>query len=227
MRKTLALCDQATAALARVDLNSATPQTLALGALGLQRHIDRMKALHATVLTAADKAKVWQGTGARNIADWLSNATNTSYGDAVGRKKLADRLDKSPELADAVEKGEISAASAEAVADTINNPPEGADVGELIKAVKGAGPRDAKAAAERWKEIVSEETDEEREERRYQQRSVTELRTQRRDGQDHGRATGVSVAPVLQRHLPRRRRARQERPAHHLPKTRRRTRPTL
>ncbi|MCE9622896.1 MAG: DUF222 domain-containing protein [Actinomycetia bacterium] len=192
MRNTLNLCDQATAALARVDLNSATPQSLALGALGIQRHIDRMKALHATVLTAADNAKVWQGTGARNIADWLSSNTNTSYGDAVGRKKLADSLDKSPELADAVSKGEISAATAEAVADTITNPPAGANVGELIDAVKGAGPREAKAAAELWKDIVSNETEEEREDRRYQQRSV------RSTAPVDGMVTTTVKLPVLQ-----------------------------
>lgn len=50
--------------------------------------------------------------------------------------------------------------------------PYGADVGELINLVKGTGPRDAKAATERWKEIVSHETEEEREERRHQLRSV-------------------------------------------------------
>jgi hypothetical protein len=98
--------------------------------------------------------------------------TNTSYGDAIGRKKLADSLSKSPQLADAVAKGEITAATAETLHDTIANPPAGADVGELIHAVKGAGPRDAKAAVELWREIVSNETEEEREERRNQQRSI-------------------------------------------------------
>ena len=192
MRKALQLCDQATTAVARVDLGAATPQALALGALGIQRHIDKMKALHATVLTAADNAKVWQGSGARNIADWLSSNTNTSYSDAVGRKKLADSLNKSPELAAAVGKGEISAATAETLHDTIANPPAGADVSELIEAVKGAGPRDAKAAAELWKDIVSNETEEEREERRYQLRSV------RSSAPVDGLVTTTVILPVLQ-----------------------------
>ena len=192
MRNTLTLCDQTVDALARVDLTAATPQSLALGALGIQRHIDRMKALHARVLTAADQAKVWQGTGARNIADWLASNTNTSYGDAVGRKKLADALDKSPALADAVAKGEISAATAETLHDTIANPPAGADIGELIDAVKGAGPRAAKAAAELWKDIVSNETEEQREERRYQSRSV------RSSAAVDGMVTTTVHLPVLQ-----------------------------
>lgn len=163
-----------------------------MGALGIQRHIDKMKALHATVFTAADNAKVWQGTGARNIADWLASNTNTAYGDAIGRKKLADSLDQSPALADAVSKGEISAATAETLHDTITNPPAGADVGELIDLVKGAGPRDAKATAERWREIVSNETEEEREERRYQLRSV------RSTAPVDGMVTTTVVLPVLQ-----------------------------
>ena len=192
MRKALDLCDQATAAVARVDLGAVTPQALALGALGLQRHIDRMKALHATVLTAADNAKVWQGTGARNIADWLASNTNTSYSDAVTRKKLADSLQKSPQLADAVSKGEISAATAETLHDTIANPPAGADIGELIHAVKGAGPRDAKAAAELWKDIVSNETEQEAEERRYQLRSI------RSAAPVDGLVTTTVILPVLQ-----------------------------
>ena len=192
MRKALQLCDQAAQAVARVDLGAATTQALALGALGIQRHIDKMKALHATVLTAADNAKVWQGTGARNIADWLSSNTNTSYSDAVTRKKLADSLDRSPALADAVGKGEISAATAETLHDTIANPPAGADVGELINAVKGTGPRDAKAAAELWKDIVSNETAEEAEERRYQLRSV------RSAAPVDGMVTTTVILPVLQ-----------------------------
>ena len=192
MRNALNLCNQAANALARVDLNAATSQSLALGALGIQRHIDRMKALHATVLTAADNAQVWQASGARNIADWLSSNTNTAYADAIGRKKLADSLDQSPQLADAVANGEISAATAETLHDTITNPPAGADVGELIDLVKGAGPRDAKAAAERWREIVSNETEEEREERRYQLRSV------RSAAPVDGMVTTTVVLPILQ-----------------------------
>lgn len=172
MKSALDLCDQASEAIARVDLDAATPQALALGALGLQRHLDRVKALHAKVVLAADRALVWQGSGARNMADWLAANTNTSYADALNRTKLGASLDRSPELAAAVESGEISSATAETLHDTIASPPDGADLGELIDAVKGAGPRDAKAATERWKEIVSTESEEEREDRRYQLRSV-------------------------------------------------------
>ncbi len=60
--------------------------------------------------------------------------------------------------------------------DAIVNPPAGADaddVAELIDAAKGSGPRDAKATAERWREVHSTETPEERTARRDAKRSVT------------------------------------------------------
>ena len=172
MRDTLDLLDLAADAVAMLDLSVLSVDDLALGALGLQRHIDRMKALHAGVVNAADSARVWQGTGARNMADWMAGATNTSYGEAASRVRLGEALDQSPELADAVQKGEVSADSAEALHDAVTRPAPNGDIKDLVDAVKGTGPRDAKAAAERFKEINSPETDEQAEERRYQKRSV-------------------------------------------------------
>jgi hypothetical protein len=172
MQDTLDLLDLAADAVAMLELSVLSVDDLALGALGLQRHIDRMKALHAGVVNAADSALVWRGTGARNVADWMAGATNTSYGDAASRVRLGEALDQSPELAEAVQNGEVSAAAAETLHDVVTNPPNNGDVSALIDAVKGAGPRDAKAAADRFKEINSPETDEQAEERRYQKRSV-------------------------------------------------------
>ena len=172
MRDSFDLLDLAADAVAMLDVSVLTADDLAFGSLALQRHIDRMKALHAGFVNAADHARVWDGTGARNMADWLAGATNTSYGDAASRVRLGHTLDQSPELAEAVQKGEVSAATAEALHDAVTNPPANGDVKELVEAVKGAGPRDAKAAAERFKEINSAETDEQAEERRHQQRSV-------------------------------------------------------
>ena len=74
----------------------------------------------------------------------------------------------------AVASGELSAASATTLHDAVTNAPAGADVGELVDAVKGAKPTAARKAAERWKEINSgtTETEEQREDRRYQRRAV-------------------------------------------------------
>lgn len=172
MRDSLDLLDLAADAVAMLDLSLLTVDDLAFGSLALQRHIDRMKALHAAIVNAADVARVWQGTGARNMADWLAGATNTSYGDAASRVRLGEALDQSPELAEAVQKGEVSAATAEALHDAVTNPVANADVKDLVDAVRGTGPSDAKAAAERFKNDHSSETAEQAQERRHEKRSV-------------------------------------------------------
>ncbi|MDO9175284.1 MAG: DUF222 domain-containing protein [Actinomycetota bacterium] len=172
MRDELDLLDLAADAVAMVDPLALTVDELAHGSLALQRHLDRVRVLHARLVRAADNARVWQGTGSRDMADWLARQTKTSYGDASSRVRLGEALDQSPELADAVERGDVSAATAEALHDAVTNPPANADMNDLIDSVKGTGPRDAKAAAERFKDIHSAETDEDAEERRHQRRSV-------------------------------------------------------
>ncbi|MGB8860219.1 MAG: DUF222 domain-containing protein [Ilumatobacteraceae bacterium] len=192
MRDALDLLDLAADAIAMIDPHTCTVDDVAHGALGLQRHIDRMRGLHARIVSAADAARVWQGSGARNIADWLSGLTNTSYGDAVSRVRLGEALDRSPELADAVDHGEVTAAAAEALHDAVTTPPPNADVKGLVDAVKGAGPRDAKAAAEKFREIHATETPEQTEERRYQQRSVKSTPA------TDGLVTTTVVLPILE-----------------------------
>lgn len=188
----LAACDRAAAGVAALDLRALTPDELALGAVRLQLHIDRMKALHALMVVEADRARVWQNSGARGIADWLADATKTSRGDAISRVKLGDTLERSSDLARAVEAGEISVASAEALHDVVAAPPDGADLADLVDLVKGAGPRDAKAAAERWKEIHSSETEADRDERCHRLRSV------RSSQPVDGLITTTVVLPILQ-----------------------------
>jgi len=51
------------------------------------------------MIAAADRAGVWQGTGARDMADWLTNTTQTSYGNAKGLLELGETADASPEVA--------------------------------------------------------------------------------------------------------------------------------
>ena len=161
-------------ALLAVQIGSLTPQALALGVIRTQHIIDRFTLAHALFMAAADRAGVWQGTGARDMADWLTNTTQTSYGSAKGLLELGAAADAAPEIAAAVASGELSAASATTLHDAITNAPAGADVNELVDAVKGAKPTAARKAAERWKEInaATPETEEEREDRRYQRRSV-------------------------------------------------------
>ncbi len=172
MDRALELVARASNLVARVDPRSQSAEGLRQGLLGLQAQIDRLKVLQARWMTEADARKVWDGTGARDLADWLAGATNSSLGEARRRAKLGAALGASPELSDAVAAGELSADAAEALHDAVLAPPEGADVSELVAACKGANPRQAKDAAERWKELHSPESEADAEERRHQARAV-------------------------------------------------------
>lgn len=165
-------CGAAADALAAVDLSSLSRAELAAGALALTRHLDRMRALHASVLAEADRAQVWLGSGARNLADWLAQATGVGYGELVGRVRLGDTLEASPELAAAVSAGEVSAATAETLFAAVCAPPPGAPVPELVEAVRGATPAAAKVAVETWRRQHAPESPEAAEDRAYRQRSV-------------------------------------------------------
>ncbi|HQZ35607.1 MAG TPA: HNH endonuclease signature motif containing protein [Ilumatobacteraceae bacterium] len=194
MRAELDLGMQAADALLAVQIATLTPQALALGVICTQQIIDRFMLANAQFMAAADRAGVWQGTGARDMADWLTNTTQTSYGTAKGLLELGAAADAAPEIAAAVAAGELSAASATTLHDAVTHAPAGADVGELVDAVKGAKPSAARKAAERWKEINSgtTESEEAREHRRYQKRSV-------RAGQPtDGMVTTTVTLPVAQ-----------------------------
>ncbi len=168
--------DQAVRDLSRVPLDELGPSELGALAIRVGRHIDKVKMLHSRIVVEADRAQSWRESGARDMADWLSGKTGTSRGEAQSRQRLGEALDKSQELADAVENDELSAAAAEQLHDAIMNPPDGTDaddLADLIDAAKGGGPRDVKAAADRWREIHSSETAEQRTARRFAKRSVS------------------------------------------------------
>jgi Domain of unknown function (DUF222) len=176
VRSELFTLDLAVDEVRSLDLTSIGPERLGRIAIEVGLHIDRMKALHALIVVEADRARSWYASGARNVADWLATETGTSHGEAQSRVKLGDTLERSPELKAAVEAGEVSASSAEALHDAIANPPDGADaddIAELIDNAKGSGPRDVKAVAEAWKHQHSTETEEDRTRRRFAKRSVT------------------------------------------------------
>ena len=165
-----------TAAVAAEDLVELCtgPVSQRSALLVLQRHLDRVGVVQAKLLAAAEASKAHEGTGARNAAGWLAGKSKSSLGSARKKAELGKTLAKSKTLDDAVNKGELSPDSAAALHDAVNNPPEGAtedDVNSLIDSVKGADPFETKQAADRWKEILSNETEEQAHERRFQQRS--------------------------------------------------------
>jgi hypothetical protein len=186
------LCRAAVTAAAAIDLSALEAPELRTTAVGLQQHIDQMGVALAKVLHEAEVRGAWQGTGARSMADWLAGKTKSSYGQAKKKEKLGEAMGKSKELDEAVKKGDLSPDAASELSDAVNNPPEGADVGELVKAAKGATPKEAKDAAETWKRINSSESEEDAEKRRFAQRSV-------KSGlPNDGMVTTIATLPVLE-----------------------------
>lgn len=162
--------------LADVQLDTLEADDLGVFAVSLGKGIDRLTAFHAKVVHAADEARAWAGSGARDVEDWLSQRTGTSRGSATSRRKLGEALERSKRLDDAVGNGELSAEAAAQLHDAITNRPEGtdeSDVDDLVDATKGCGPRDARDTAERWREIHSKQSAEERSARRFARRSIT------------------------------------------------------
>jgi hypothetical protein len=195
MNELFDLCRAAATAAAALEPRSLEVPELRTTAVGLQQHIDQMSVALAKVLHEAESRKAWQGTGARSMADWLAGKTKSSYGQAKKKEKLGEALGKSKDLDDAVKKGDVSPDAASELADAVNNPPEGADVGELVEAAKGATPKEAKDAAETWKRIHSEESEEAAEARRFAQRSVKSALP------NDGMVTTTVILPLLQNRM--------------------------
>jgi hypothetical protein len=148
---------------------------LRVAVIGVQGHLDRLKIVHAELLHEVDCRRIWHGTGARDVADWLAGVTNTSKGDAASRARLGAALNASDALREAAENGDVSAATAESLFDAVTDTPGAtpADIDGLVDSCKGASPRDARDAGEAWKKTFSAETPEQAEQRRREKRSVT------------------------------------------------------
>jgi 5-methylcytosine-specific restriction endonuclease McrA len=185
-------CEAAVQALGAVDVSSVSDLVLKSHLLGVQHYLDQLTIHQARVLAVAEQRQVWSGTGARNLAEWLAGETKCNPNDVKDKTKLGEALGKSLELDEAVSKGELSPDAAGELADTINDPPAGADPGSLVDAAKGSTPKEAKKAAERWKDIHSTKTPEELEAERYAKRSV------KTTAPSDGLATTTITLPILQ-----------------------------
>ncbi len=169
----LDLLDLTVDELAGADLHALTVDELAGGVVRVQATIDRLRAAHARLVVEADRARVWAPSGAKNMADWLAGKTNTSRRDAHQSARLGETMDRHQGVADAVADGEMSTATADAIADALNDPPKGADPAELIERAKGVGPVEARRRVEEWREEHRTETAKEASARRYAKRSFT------------------------------------------------------
>ena len=82
MDDALELLDLAVCGVAMCANPSLSDFELRTAVVGVQRHLDRLKVIHAGLVHQADQRGLWHGTGARDVADWLAGLTNTSRGDA-------------------------------------------------------------------------------------------------------------------------------------------------
>ena len=130
----------------------------------------------AALLAEAEARQAWAGSGYRNAAEWLAGETKSNAGAAKRKAKLGKAIKKSKKLKDALDNGDVSPDTAEQIADTINEPPAGANeesLDSLVDACKGATPSDARDAATLFNDLYKEETDEEAAARRYNQRCLS------------------------------------------------------
>ena len=118
MDDALELLDLAVTGVAMVASAPLLNDELKVAVLGIQRHIDKLKVIHSGLVNEADRRRVWEGTGARDMAEWLAGKSKTSHGDAMSRVKLGAALKASEALRKAAEDGEVSAATAESLFDT-------------------------------------------------------------------------------------------------------------
>lgn len=187
----LAQCEAAVDAVAALDVSTLERRRYLQFVASIQHQLDRLNVAHARSLRFGELHGHHVGTGARSMADWLSSHTGSSYGDNVGKVRLADALRHSPELSTAVDSGEVSPATARVLHDAVLLPPDGADVGDLVERVKGADPKAARIEVERWRAEHAAETDEEAEDRRHRARSLTF------GSPEDGMITGSFTLPVL------------------------------
>lgn len=126
MNDALDLCDLAAAGLALFDPCALDDDLLRTATLRLQQHIDRVTIAQAQLLSEIERRKAFLGTGARGAADWLAGKSKSSYGAAKKKSRLGKALDANPDLKDAVDKGDVSPDSAEAISDAVTNRPKNA-----------------------------------------------------------------------------------------------------
>ena len=163
MELVLDLLDLTVDELGGIDVHALSSDELAAGVVRVQRTLDRLRAAHARLVVEADRARVWSPSGAKNMSDWLAGTGNTSKREAAQATKLGETMDRHRGVADAVADGEMSAATADAIADALNDPPQGADPDELIERTKGVGPVEACRRVEAWRDEHRAESAEETE----------------------------------------------------------------
>lgn len=137
-----------------LDLATVTTHELAASLVTLQRLVDRGTATLARFVSVADSARVWVGSGSKNITAWLAQQSSAGAGRAAELTRLAEVMDHNTLVADKVRSGDMSTATAATLAPILLAPPVGttADhVDKLVEACTNSTPTAAKVLAEHWR----------------------------------------------------------------------------
>ena len=173
MRTALTTIRQGTTALLAADVAMVCADDLGPHILLMQIEIDRIRITQSRLLLEADRHGIWKASGHRSVEDWFAAKGRTTKTAASSQKRLGEALNKSKDLADAVDAGEISPDTAGALLPTLGSDTSG-DLAELIDLCKGATPDDARDAGNMFQTMHPPEgqTDQEREHTKRQKRGI-------------------------------------------------------
>jgi hypothetical protein len=152
MKAALGSLSASVRAVSSVDVAIVPVDSLGPGILAVQVEMDRLKIVQAHWARAADEHRIWEASGHRDMASWLAAKAKTTKRTARGVAALGAALAKHGAVGDAADAGDLSAETAGAVAPVLDREHSG-DEADLVEAVKGATPADARAAASRFIEL--------------------------------------------------------------------------
>ena len=151
MDAVFATVDRGIADLAAVDLAVLTAEEIGRGILAMQTVMDRTRVIQARWMTEGDRRGLFTASGHRDGPSWLAAKGKTTKGAAEKQARLGQTLNNHPEVADAVDKGELSPDTVDALTPTLTGDHSG-DVAELVEHCKGATPGQARAAGSAFRE---------------------------------------------------------------------------
>ncbi|MCU1398498.1 MAG: hypothetical protein JWN62_1607 [Acidimicrobiales bacterium] len=173
MRAALDLLHQGTTAVAGVAIALVGVDDLGPTVLAIQMEMDRLRVVQSRVLLEADRHRIWKLSGHRSIEDWFAAKGKTTKTAASKQRKLGEALNKSKDLADAVDAGEISPDTASALLPALDSGHSGSNA-DLVDACKGATPGEAADVGNLFREWHPPDglTDAEREHAKRQRRGI-------------------------------------------------------
>ena len=143
--------DRGLADLAAVDLTVLTAEEIGRGILAMQAAMDRTRVIQARWMSEGDQRGLFTASGHRDGPSWLAAKGKTTKGAAEKQARLGKTLHDHPEVADAVDAGDLSPDAVDALTPTLDAEHSG-DVAELVEFCKGATPAQARAAGSAFRE---------------------------------------------------------------------------